>query len=86
MECNFLFDKVGENGELPRVDAYKHWLSTNRIFQEKELEILPSLEFLDLVHSFAKQLESENSVLTMNIHRLSYRIPYIFPDARYIHL
>ncbi|MEJ1339569.1 MAG: sulfotransferase [Candidatus Sedimenticola sp. (ex Thyasira tokunagai)] len=85
-ECDFLFDMVSDNGEYSDLSTYKNWLSTSRIFQAAELKVDPNLGFRDLIHSFASQFESDNDVLTMNVHRHFHRIPYLFPDARYIHL
>ncbi|MEJ1487439.1 MAG: sulfotransferase [Candidatus Sedimenticola sp. (ex Thyasira tokunagai)] len=85
-ECDFLFDMVSDSGKYPGLNAYKNWLSTNMVFQAKVLKVDSNVEFRDLIHSFVSQLESENDVLTMNVHRHFHRIPHLFPDARYIHL
>jgi Sulfotransferase family len=85
-ECDFLFDLVDEKGRFPDVSEYRHWLSTNRIFQAKKLRIDPNLAYLDLMQSFLEQFRREGAVLSMNVHRHFNRIPYVFPDARYIHL
>ena len=85
-ECDFMFDMVGDGGQFPDVSAYRRWLSTNRIFQAKHLKINPNLSYCDLIQSFIRQFARVDTILTMNVHRNFNRIPYIFPNARYIHL
>jgi len=85
-ECDFLFDKIGDHGELPDTATYIEWLLTNRIFQAKRLNLDKSLTCTDLIQSFVTQMRSADAVLSMNVHRHFHRIPYVFPDARYIHL
>lgn len=85
-EFDFLFDMVGDRGEFPEVQAYVDWLSANRIFQAKHLTVDANLPYGELMQSFLAQLRLEGALLTMNVHRHFYRIPYVCPDARYIRL
>lgn len=85
-ECDFLFDCVTDSGAMPDMDSFHHWLSINRIFEAKKLQIDPSLNYLDLIRSFVDQFDRLDSILVMNVHRHFHRIPKIFPTARYIHL
>lgn len=85
-ECDFLFDLIDENGIPPDMENYYKWLFLNRIFQAKNLKTDKSLNYSDLMCSFVEQLKISDSVLSMNIHRHFYKIPHVFPNARYIHL
>ncbi|MDG1142474.1 MAG: sulfotransferase [Hellea sp.] len=85
-EFDFLFDQLTDNGRFPEVAAYREWLSTHRIFQSKNLSVDETLPFFELIKSFIKQLTEPGKVLVLNVHRGFNRIPYLFPDAGYIHL
>lgn len=85
-EFDFLFDKVQAGGKLPEIKQYRRWLSTHRGFHETGLSIDPRLDYRQLMQSFMEQLSRSDAVLTMNVHRNFERIPWLFPDARYIHL
>jgi len=85
-EFDFLFEKVSDDGIFPEISSYHNWLSLHRIFQSKSLQVDRSLNYQELIHSFIKQLSVDGSVLALNIHRSFHRIPFLFPDAKYIHL
>ena len=85
-ECDFLFDLVEKDGSLPNTPSYVKWLASNRIFLAKKLNIQATLSSKELIYSFVDQMRHGDSLLTMNIHRNFYRIPFIFPNARFIHL
>ena len=85
-EFDFLIELVGNNGHMPSPARYHRWLSTNRIFLQSRLQIDASLGYQRLVASFVEQLWKSDKLLTMNMHHHFERIPYLFPDARYIHL
>lgn len=85
-ECDFLFDEVADDGTPPEIGHYQKWLKFNRIFLEKKLDVDPSMGFTDLVDSFVNQMQQPGAIIVMNVHRHFYRIPKIFPNAKYIHL
>jgi len=85
-ECDFLFDRLDDSGKYPDKESYINFLDSNSIFQSKNLEIDKNLNFDDLIYSFVNQLDQEGSVLSVNIHRHFHRIPFLFPQAKYIHL
>jgi hypothetical protein len=85
-EYDFLFDMVNDQGEIPTNKEYIEWLSLNRIFQSKELEVDHRLTYLEQVQSFLRQKSSPDKQLVFNIHRNFHRIPFLFPEAKYIHL
>jgi len=85
-EFDFLFDQVSNEGVFPEITSYHEWLSTHRIFQSKSLLVDTSLNYLELIASFIEQLSVNGSVLALNVHRSFHRIPFLFSDAKYIHL
>jgi len=85
-EFDFLFDRVSESGEFPTVQAYKNWLSTNRIFHSKNLKISTSDDYKSVISAFIEQLAEPDKQLTFNVHRRFGVIPFVFHEAKYIHL
>jgi hypothetical protein len=85
-EYDFLFDFPSEGAKPPDVGKYTEWLSTHRMFRSLCLTIDPDHEYHDLVRSFVRQKAQSNCVVALNIHRPHHRIPFFFPEAKYIHL
>ncbi len=85
-ECDFLFDQVGDTGEMPDLLDYQNNLRLNRIYQAKNMKLDISLSYPGVMASFIEQLDGDQKQLTMNVHRHFHRIPFVFPSARYIHL
>jgi Sulfotransferase family len=85
-EFDFLFDQVGDDGSFPRREEFHEWLEIERIFNSHHLKIDPALEVRELIRSFVAQLQKADKVLALNIHRNFHRVPYVFPEAEYIHL
>ncbi|MCR4303418.1 MAG: sulfotransferase [Gallionella sp.] len=85
-ECDFLFDQVSDDGTPPDVDRYREWLKFDRIFLGKKLDVDPTMNYAGLMDSFVNQMQQHDSVIVMNVHRHFFRIPKIFPRAKYIHL
>jgi len=85
-EFDFLFDQVTEKGGFPEIHAYHEWLSSHRIFLSKSLVIDKTLDYQSLIESFVEQLSIAESTLALNVHRGFDRIPFLFPNAKYIHL
>lgn len=85
-EFDFMFDLIKDDGSFPNLDDYHEFLGNNRIFKAKNLVIDASLTFPELLKSFISQLQQESKILALNVHRNFHRIPYVFSDAKYIHL
>lgn len=85
-EFDFMFDLIGDDGSFPEIKKYHEWLKLNRIFQSKNLIINPNLSTRKLISSFVTQLTNQDAVLSLNVHRNFHRIPFVFPEAKYIHL
>ena len=85
-EFDFLFDMVGDDGSKPNAQAYKDFLSINRIFLSKNLKTDGCSSHEEMIESFINQMSDDDVRLSMNIHRNFHRIPHCFPNAKYIHL
>jgi hypothetical protein len=85
-EFDFLFDWVGDDGEWPDLRRYAEWLSTNRIFLDYAAKIDPKLEFPELARSLVRQTSAPGRMLALSVQRGYHKIPYLFPEARFIHL
>lgn len=85
-EFDFMYDYMIENGGLPDVTKLVDNLRINRIFNAHKLSIESGLSSVQLLKSFVRQMERKNKILSLNIHRNFDCVPYLFPDARYIHL
>lgn len=85
-ELDFLFDQITHDGQTPDIHIYHERLKTDRIFQDNNLIIDDTLSYRALIQSFTQQLSRPDSTLMVNIHRCFDRIPYVLPDAKYIHL
>ena len=85
-ECDFLVNQVADNGAYPNMRDYQEWLKFDRIFLDKRLVIDASMDYANLVDSFINQMQQPDAVLVMNVHHHFYRIPAVFPQAKYIHL
>lgn len=85
-ECDFLFSEVTDDGTAPDIDQYQEWLEFDRIFLDKKLDVDPSIGYPQLIDSFVNQMQQPGSALVMNVHHHFYRIPKVFPHAKYIHL
>ncbi len=85
-ECDFLFDQVADDGTLPNIKSFHEWLEVNRYFLEKQVKADPSLGFVELINSLVSQMQQGKQVIAMNMHHNFWRIPTIFPEAKYIHL
>lgn len=85
-ECDFLFDRIDDNGKLPDVANYLEWFRLDRSCEAYKLDVNPSMDYAGLINSFVHQFEQPDKILVMNIHRRFYLIPKLFPQARYIHL
>jgi hypothetical protein len=85
-ECDFLFDRIADDGSLPEVGGYLEWFRLDRSYDAYKLDVDPAMDYKGLINSFVRQFERPGKVLVMNTHRHFYHVPIIFPRAKYIHL
>lgn len=87
-EFEFAVDLVSQTGEYPRLVDYYRFLETNRVFQLAGIRIDKSLDYPHLVDSFLRQKRDRDGkdLAGATVHHRFERIPFIWPDARFIYL
>ncbi len=85
-EFEFAVDQVKDCGCRPDTEAFRHWLRTQRTFNNTGFTIDESLGYDELVHSFLIQKMQGKERVGATVHRHLERLPYLFPDAMYLHL
>ena len=85
-EFDYAVERVSATGEAPALDDYLDWLGTVR---GMNYAIDRSLSYRELVNDFLRQKQAASGgkpLVGATIHRNFDRVPYLWPDARYIHL
>lgn len=85
-EFDFAVERVSAAGELPPIELYLDWIATVR---GVDYAIDRSLGYRELVNDFLRQKQAASGGkphVGATIHRNFDRLPYLWPDARYIHL
>lgn len=87
-EFEFAVDQIGADGTLPPLSDYHDYLSQHRVFLLSQGEIDPQLDYPQLVHSFLEQKRERDGkkYLGATVHHHFDRIPYVWPNAKFIHL
>ena len=87
-ESEYMVEYVGDNGDFPDVQTVVDRLSTDRIFQLTGFSSDTSGGYLGMVNNWLEQKRSEKDkpIVGATIHTHFDRIPYIWPNAKYIHL
>ncbi len=87
-ESEYMVEFVGDHGELPDAQTVVGRLSTDRIFQLTGFSSDISGDYLGLVNDWLEQKRRRDGkpIVGATIHTHFDRIPYLWPNARYIHL
>jgi len=87
-EFEYAVDAVTDGGKWPPMEPYYRWLSGHRVFQASRLRIDTSLDYPNLVRSFLTQTQryAGKPRVGATVHHGFHKLPFIWPDARYIHL
>lgn len=87
-ESEYMVEFVGDGGELPDAPSVVERLSTDRIFQMTGFSSDVSGDYLSLVNGWLEQKRQREGkpIVGATIHTHFDRIPYLWPNARYIHL
>jgi hypothetical protein len=87
-DSEYLVDFMHHPNDRPDIELYREWLTTNRIFQDHDFKIDPSLNYQELVTSFIAQFSEKSGkpVVGALVHRHFDRLLEFWPEARYIHL
>lgn len=87
-EFEFAVDCIGDDGQLPSLSDYHDYLNQDRVFLLSGGEIDPALGYCELTHSFLEQRRRRagKSHVGATVHHGFEKLPYVWPNARYIHL
>lgn len=87
-EFEYAIDLVGDDGRFPDLGIFHDYLRGHRIFQDSGVGIDPALDFRSLVNSFLAQKRGRDGkpLVGATVHSHFDRLPWVWPDARYIHL
>lgn len=87
-EFEFAVELVREDGSLPDLAAFHDYLADHRIFQLSGACVDPGLDFRQLLNSFLVQHrgDRDSSVLGATVHQSFDRLPFLWPQGRYVHL
>ncbi|MEB3359691.1 MAG: sulfotransferase [Synechococcales bacterium] len=87
-EFEYAVDWMGDDGSYPDLGFYYEQLALNRIFQATNFEIDRSLSYPELVNSFLQQRRDRpgKPLIGATVHRNFHRLPYLWPNARFIHI
>ena len=86
-EFEYAVDRVAADGTFPKLEDYREWLETHRIFQDcTSFKIDPDLSYPQLVDSFLRQLRTaqDKPIIGATVHRHYDRLLHIWPDAKFI--
>lgn len=85
-EFDFTMHLVSGDGEPPDLKSFYAHLALNGSYIRSGFKIDRSLDFNALLNSFLKQARSNKRIVGMSCHANFDRLPYFWPNARYIHL
>jgi hypothetical protein len=88
-ECDFIVDAITPEGRFMKRRAYLEFLSLDRVFHNRNLNIPQGVAFPRIAHDFLDQVARTKpapAAVGMTIHRHFDRLLWLWPDARYIHL
>ncbi len=87
-ESEYMVEYVGDNGELPDPQEVVGRLSTDRIFLSTGFSSDVSGGYMDMVNDWLDQKRQKDSkpMVGATIHKNFDRLPYLWPQAKYIHL
>jgi hypothetical protein len=88
VEFEYVIEKVGDDGTWPDLDDYYEWLSAHRIYLARRYDIDKRFSYPQLVNDFLVQRRRRvnKPLVGATIHYNFDRLPWIWPDARFIHL
>lgn len=88
-EFEYVTPMISDTGEFPPLKDYYNFLRSHRGFLMDKVEIDQSLDFPELCHSFLTQRQEvhhHTSIVGSTVHHHFSRLPFVWPQARYIKL
>ncbi len=87
-EFEYVTPMISDRGDFPSLQQYYSFLQQDLAFNMEGLNIDESLTFKELCRSFLSQKQKKKNTpfIGSTVHNNFSRIPFIWPDARYIRL
>lgn len=86
LESEYLVTQMSDAGEFPDMETYRQWLKQDRVFQHSHFSINEQFGYAELVNDFLIQKKGEKRVVGATVHYDFRKLPYLWPDAKYIYL
>ena len=88
LESEYLVSQITDPGNFPNKEEYPDWLSKDRVFQHSQFKINLDFNYVELVNDFLRQKKERDnaSIVGATVHYYFYRLPRIWPKAKYIYL
>ena len=87
-EFEYAVSQIADDGTFPEIQAYGEFLSLDRIFSTSGFKFDPSKSYPELVNGFLEQRQQAKGAeqVGATVHFGFAKIPYVWPDARFIHM
>lgn len=87
-EVGFITDLVSDEGDIPDLETYHNYLSTDRGFYSQSLTLNKDLDFQAAINDFLCQRKAPQQLKSIGIiaHFDFIRLKRLWPNARFIHL
>lgn len=87
-ESEYIVRQISEDGVYPKIDQFREWLGSDRIFQGSRFHIDESLDYAGLVNDFLnqKRLRDSKEMVGATVHYQFRKLRAIWLRARYIYL
>ncbi len=87
-EFEFVTPMITDKGDFPPLQDYHDFLRKHRGFKMNDFSIDSNLNFVELCRSFLTQRQQQPGTrfIGSTVHNFFSRLPYIWPEARYIRL
>jgi Sulfotransferase domain. len=87
-EFVYSVDKIKACGEVPDINSYLEYLSSDRVFQLDDLKIKQSNNYVEIVRDFLTQIKgkTKKTIVGATVHRNIRHLPKIWPSCKFIHI
>jgi len=88
LESEFLVDCMDDEGSFPDLVSYREYLALDRVFAHSHFDVDVGLDYPDLMNAFLEQkrMRNKKSIVGATVHRNFWRLHFLWPEARYIHI
>lgn len=87
-ESEFFVTRISDAGDFPQLDAYRKFLSEDRVFRHSGFSIDETLGYRALLNDFLRQKRARlgKSIVGATVHYDFRKLRYVWPRAKYIYL